>query len=30
MFPDDPVLQFALDDFRGLADLIEERILGRV
>ena len=29
-FPDYPVPQFALDDFRGLADLIEQRILGRV
>jgi molybdopterin-guanine dinucleotide biosynthesis protein MobB len=26
-FPDYPVPQFALDDFRGLADLIEQRIL---
>jgi molybdopterin-guanine dinucleotide biosynthesis protein MobB len=26
-FPDYPVPQFALDDFHGLADLIEERIL---
>ena len=29
-FPDYPVPQYALDDFRGLADLIEARILGRV
>ena len=29
-FPDYPVPQFALDDFRGLADLIEQRILARV
>jgi molybdopterin-guanine dinucleotide biosynthesis protein MobB len=29
-FPDYPVPQLALDDFRGLADLIEERILARV
>jgi molybdopterin-guanine dinucleotide biosynthesis protein len=29
-FPDFPVPQYALDDFRGLAELIEERILGRV
>jgi molybdopterin-guanine dinucleotide biosynthesis protein len=29
-FPDYPVPQFALDDFRGLADLIERRILARV
>ena len=29
-FPDYPVPQFALDDFSGLADLIEERILGSV
>jgi molybdopterin-guanine dinucleotide biosynthesis protein B len=29
-FPAFPVPQFALDDFRGLADLIEERILARV
>jgi len=30
LFPDYPVPQLALDDFRGLADLIEERILTRV
>ena len=29
-FPDYPVPQFALDDFRGLADLMEQRILARV
>jgi molybdopterin-guanine dinucleotide biosynthesis protein len=29
-FPDYPVPQFALDDFSGLADLIEQRILARV
>ena len=29
-FPDYPVPQFALDDFSGLAGLIEERILGSV
>jgi molybdopterin-guanine dinucleotide biosynthesis protein MobB len=29
-FPDYRVPQFALDDFRGLADLIEERILAQV
>jgi molybdopterin-guanine dinucleotide biosynthesis protein MobB len=29
-FPDYPVSQFALDDFHGLADLIEQRILARV
>ena len=29
-FPDYPVPQLALDDFRGLADLIEQRILVRV
>ena len=29
-FPDYPVPQFALDDFRGLADLIEQRILAQV
>ncbi len=29
-FPGYPVPQFALDDFRGLADLIERRILARV
>ncbi len=29
-FPDYPVPQLALDDFRGLADLIEQRILARV
>jgi molybdopterin-guanine dinucleotide biosynthesis protein MobB len=29
-FPDYPVPQFALDDFKGLADLIEQRILSRV
>jgi molybdopterin-guanine dinucleotide biosynthesis protein MobB len=29
-FADYPVPQFALDDFRGLADLIEARILARV
>jgi molybdopterin-guanine dinucleotide biosynthesis protein len=29
-FPDYPISQFALDDFRGLADLIEQRILVRV
>jgi molybdopterin-guanine dinucleotide biosynthesis protein MobB len=29
-FPDYPVPQFALDDFQGLADLIEQRILSRV
>jgi len=29
-FSDYPVPQFALDDFRGLADLVEQRILGRV
>lgn len=29
-FPEYPVPQFALDDFRGLADLIERRILARV
>ncbi len=28
-FPTYPVPQYALDDFRGLADLIEARILGR-
>ena len=30
LFPDYPVPQMALDDFKGLADLIEKRILGRV
>jgi molybdopterin-guanine dinucleotide biosynthesis protein MobB len=29
-FPDYPVAQYALDDFIGLADLIEKRILARV
>jgi molybdopterin-guanine dinucleotide biosynthesis protein MobB len=29
-FPDYPVPQFALDDFKGLADLVEQRILARV
>ena len=29
-FPDYPVPQLALDDFRGLADLIEQRILAQV
>jgi molybdopterin-guanine dinucleotide biosynthesis protein MobB len=29
-FPDYPVPQFALDDFAGLADLVERCILGRV
>ena len=29
-FPEYPVPQMALDDFRGLADLIEQRILARV
>ena len=29
-FPDYPVPQLALDDFKGLADLVEERILARV
>ena len=29
-FPDYPVPQMALDDFKGLADLIERRILARV
>ena len=29
-FPDYPVPQFALDDFNGLADLVERCILGRV
>jgi molybdopterin-guanine dinucleotide biosynthesis protein MobB len=28
-FPDYPVPQFAMDDFKGLADLVEKRILGR-
>jgi len=29
-FPDYPVPQLDLDDFRGLADLLERRILTRV
>jgi molybdopterin-guanine dinucleotide biosynthesis protein MobB len=29
-FPDYPVPQYALDDFKGLADLLEQRILVRV